>query len=572
MSGTCLVKLSHSCGSRNGLQVFERTGDDADGTVDGFCFSCKTFVRHPFGEPKSVKSLPKPKTKTPEEIEEEIQEITTYPTVEVAGKRLRKEALEYYGVKTALSEEDGKTPTMLCYPYTRSGGLVGYKLKTLGRKRIWSIGDIKGADFFGWDQAISSGARKLIVTEGEDDAISLKRVLELYSKEGFKDFTAVISLPRGSSSAADVMVKNINDMKKRFEEISICFDNDDAGETATREVCTACPDVKVMTIPSKDANQCVIDGKAKALYNATFKVSRPKNTRLVYARDLIESSMEPPKYGELSWPWEHINKATRGIRLGHVTYLGAGTKMGKSTLVDTLGTHFVTVDGVKVFMAKPEEENAHTMKLLAGKIAGKVFHDPEVEYDKNAYLKATEEFADEVTMVNLWEHMGWESLKEDIAEAVAWGAKVVFIDPITNLTSGVDSSTANTLLEKITGEISVMAMDFHIHVFICCHLRAYEGDISQDKRDKYYREDKYVGLGGCPHEFGGNILSSQFAGSRAMQRKCQTMVALEGNRDPNLPEHISNIRQIKILEEREFGAKGIFPLFYNEKTSLFSEI
>jgi hypothetical protein len=34
--GECLVKLPHSCGSRSGLQVFEKE----DGTVDGYCFSC----------------------------------------------------------------------------------------------------------------------------------------------------------------------------------------------------------------------------------------------------------------------------------------------------------------------------------------------------------------------------------------------------------------------------------------------------------------------------------------------------------------------------------------------------
>ena len=69
MGGICLDKISHSCGTRKGLQVFERE----DGTVDGYCFSCKTYVRHPYGDERMADSLPKQRfTKTREEIEAEI--------------------------------------------------------------------------------------------------------------------------------------------------------------------------------------------------------------------------------------------------------------------------------------------------------------------------------------------------------------------------------------------------------------------------------------------------------------------------------------------------------------------
>ena len=113
MAGHCLDKLPHHCGSRDGLQVFERD----DGSVDGYCFSCNTFVRHPYDNiEKKASDLPKPKIKTQEEINQEIEEIQTYPTVDITKKKLRKQTLQEFGVRVGLSPKDGKTPYIICYP------------------------------------------------------------------------------------------------------------------------------------------------------------------------------------------------------------------------------------------------------------------------------------------------------------------------------------------------------------------------------------------------------------------------------------------------------------------------
>jgi len=246
--------------------------------------------------------------------------------------------------------------------------------------------------------------------------------------------------------------------------------------------------------------------------------------------------------------------------------------MGKSEIVNTLAAHFIRKHQIKVFLAKPEEVNKKTYKLLAGKIVGKIFHDPEVEFDVEAFDRAGEILKDKVSMINLYQHLGWNSLKEDILSSIAWGAKAVFIDPITNLTSGMSSADANTKLEEISGELSVIAKDHNVVVFIFCHLKAPEGSISKDQRLKSYHDSKYIGLGNCPHELGGDIYSNQFAGSRTMMRTCNMMIGIEGNKDPDLPVEVRNIRNLKILEDREFGVNGIYPLYWNNNTSLFKEI
>ena len=564
----CVAKLPHSCGTKSGLQVFA----NEDGSVSGYCFKCSEFVANPYGEPKKASDLPKPKVKTQEEIDTEIAEIEGYQTVDIVKKKLRKDTLNYYGVKVGLSEQDGKTPTTLFYPYYKNGRKCGYKIKVLEGKRFWSLGDLKGADLFGWNQALESGARRLIITEGEDDAISLRRVIELYSKKEFIDYTAVVSLPSGVKSAKETLSRFKKEIE-RFDEVTLCFDMDEPGQAAVKECSIAFPKFTTMNLPSKDANQCVIDGRAKALYNCLFKTKKAKNSRLISANERFQSAKEPPKFGELTWPWKHIDDITRGIRYGETIYIGAGVKQGKSEVLNALVAHFLQYHKVNVLAAKPEEDADHTVKLVAGKLVGKVFHDPKVEFDEDEFDRACEFMDDKLYMVDLYQHIGWESLKEDIRYAATeLDVKAVFIDPITNLTAGINSGEANTLLEEISVELSSMAKDLNIVIFIFCHLKAHEGNISKEKREKYYRDHKFIGLGNCPHEMGGDTYSNQFAGSRSMMRSCHMMIGLEGNRDPEIPDEAGNTRHLKILEDRTFGARGVFPLYWNRKTSLFKEM
>jgi metallophosphoesterase superfamily enzyme len=50
------------------------------------------------------------------------------------------------------------------------------------------------------------------------------------------------------------------------------------------------------------------------------------------------------------------------------------------------------------------------------------------------------------------------------------------------------------------------------------------------------------------------------------------MIAIEGNKDPELDEDTRNIRNIKICEDREFGEAGIIPVYWNKNTARFQEL
>ena len=453
-----------------------------------------------------------------------------------------------------MSEQDGVTPVTHYYPYYKGDKLIGYKVRLIENKRMWAIGSTKGADLFGWQQAVAAGGKKLFVTEGELDAVALYQIFKDHNKgTPYADLNpSIVSLANGAGSASKDLVRLLPEIRKVFKEIILVFDMDDVGKKAAEDVAKLIPDVLIATLPSKDANQCLIDGRSKACYNAVqFNSQKPKNTRIVSASELHEAAKEPPRFG-VSWPWDHITRATRGIRTGETIYIGAGQKQGKSEIVNTLASHFMKVHGWKVFLAKPEESNKKTYKLVAGKLVGKIFHDPNIPFDEVAYDEAGKIMDDKLFMLNLYQHVGWESLKTDIRLAAANGCKAIIIDPITNLTNGLEAAAANVKLQEIAQELSAMALDLDVVIFIFCHLRNPDS--------------------GPPHERGGEVLSSQFAGSRAMARSCNLMLGLEGNRDPNLTVEERNLRTLVLLEDREYGEVGRFRLYWDHRTGLFQEI
>ena len=544
--GECVAKLPHSCGTRQGLQVFQQE----DGSFDGYCFSCGKVVADPLGN-KKLEDLPKAQRfkMSQEEIEERLEEIRSCSSSDLKKRKLRKAALDMYGIKIGANPETGEGQEFAFFPYGD-----GFKCVHLETKRMWWINRPKGKLLFGWDQAKSKGVRKLIITEGEWDAVAMARILEMKTKEQFKDnIPAVVSLPDGCKSAKKVLSELAPEIRKHFKDVVLAFDMDDAGQDAVQDALSVMPEATVASLPHKDANECLKKGATKAAFDAVmFNNVKPKNTRLVYGEDLHAEAREQAKWGELTWPWKHLNDTTRGIRYGETIYIGAGVKMGKSEVLNALAAHFIKEHEVKVFMAKPEEANKKTYKLLAGKMEGKVFHDPNKEFDYEAYDRAGEALAGKLAMVNLYQHLGWESLEADIRAAAAWGAKAVFIDPITNLTNGMESGEANVALQKYAQEASAMALDLGIVIFLFCHLKA--------------------PAGGEGHERGGAVLSTQFAGSRAMMRSCNLMLGLEGNKDPELPEEERNQRTLVLLEDREFGETGRFNLYWDKKTQLFNEM
>jgi twinkle protein len=549
-TSVCVERLPHSCGSLDGLQVFQQE----DGDYDGYCFGCKTYVAHPYE--KLPNHQPQIKRRSDEDIAKEIADISSLSALDLTHIRgLRRDSLEYFNIRCGVSGLDGKSVESVYFPYTANGELAAYKIRLLTEKRMWSVGKMKDVDLFGWEQAKQSGAKRLYITEGEFDTAALFQMLRdaVVGTKWEHLVPAVCSLPNGASSVAKTITRMSHAIRQLFPEVVFVPDVDKAGAEAADVFARLYPGVFIAELPMKDANACLMEGMASECTNAVrWRPSTPKNTRIVLGSSLREAAKKKPEIGR-AWPWEGLTKATRGRRRGETYYFGAGVKMGKSEVVDSIAAHIVLADQLPVFLVKPEQDTARTYKNLVGKAAGRIFHDPNIEFDEEAYNQYEGLIGDKAIILDSYQFVNWDSLKDDIRYVVTnHGVEDIIIDPITCFTNQMSSAEANEFLTGMAAELASLAKDLRFTSYIFCHLKA--------------------PTSGLPHERGGSVMSTQFTGSRAMMRSCNYMIGIEGNKDPNLEKELRNIRHLVILEDREFGSSEKISLYWNHETGLFSEI
>lgn len=527
--------------------------------------------------------------------QETLEEVLNYPCEAIEDRGITQKTAEKFGVRTKFSSKDGITPEAYYFPYYMEGELVGFKKRDITKPKqqkghFTSIGfqSIK-CDLFGTDVCNKTGGKKIWVSEGEFDAMIIWQTLKAMYPQGNPN---VVSISNGTASA----VQNIgqkNNLKhlKKYSEVILSFDNDSAtpsekaegimkGKEATSAVYGLLPDIKVVSLPEdKDPCETWKELGEKEFYWCLMKPIQYTPEGFVKYSEIRDKAIELPVLGK-AWPWDALTKVTLGRRVGEGIYFGAGVKMGKSVIVDTLTEHIISTeknkfgDPQKVALFKFEEQPDETIKKVAGKFYKKDFSNPEkiifidnkgkevdiwgneIRDNQNYFsheelIKAVDSVGDSVVMYNNYGRCNWDELKGAIRHAVlVEHVEDIVIDPVTRLTAGMTAAEANTELERFADEISKMSQDLGFTYYCFCHLKAPEGK---------------------PHELGAKVFSSQFRGSRAMMQACFYMIGLEGNKDPEETEKVQNTRHLVVLDDRKFGRTARIPLFYDVDTGVFAE-
>lgn len=529
--------------------------------------------------------------------EQTVEEVLAYPCLAVEERYISQKTAEHFGIRTEVSSVDGLTPIAYYFPYTMEGKTTGFKKRDMTKAKaqeghFTTVGYVGvKCDLFGMQSCNKTGGKKVWISEGEWDAAICWQTLKSKYPQGNPN---VLSIGCGTSNAVQHIGQKGNmAFLRKFEEKIIAFDNDCAspeeakknikkGNEATSEVYALLPDMLVAKFPD-DQDPCEMfkSEGSEQLYWALMKPSPYTPEGFVTYAECREHAIELPKLGK-PWPWPSVTKLTLGRRLGEGYYFGSGVKMGKSTLVDTLAEYVLENEfnclghPQRIALFKFEEQPAETIKKVAGKFFKKDFTNPErvifispegsevdiygspVPKNKIGYFTHEEQIAavdkvgPKLALYNNYGRCSWDELKGAIRHAVlVEHIEDIIIDPVTRLTAGMSPSDANTALETFADEISKMAKDLGFTYYCFCHLKSPEK--------------------GKPHEFGGDIFSNQFTGSRAMMRACYYMVGLEGNKDPKLSSKEKNTRQLKFMDDRKYGRTGTIPLYYDFRTSDFIE-
>jgi len=442
-----------------------------------------------------------------------------------------------FGVRVGFDEATGD-PSLVAYPM----GDGVWKVRKLP-KTFFSVG--KG-EFQLFGKPLCSGSGPLIITGGEEDAMAAKAML---LRAGSRNIPDIVSLPNGESSLKAVSADM--DWIKRHSKVLICLDMDEPGREGTAKL-AALLDMPcaVVELPLKDANEMLEAEKHREFVAALNEAKPYQPSGIVHITDIMDRAMERTEWGT-SFPWPSLTKVTYGMRPGDGYYIGAGVKCGKSEWLNELAVHLIR-QGKKPFLIKAEEVVHLTARKLAGKLAGKIYHRPDIPVDDNEVRHHLRQLADQVILYNRDNSLEWDEVKQAIRHAViVEGCEFIFIDPITCLTDGMEASDANRFLQQFSRELDQMAKDLGFTYFCFCHL-------NNPKT-------------GPEHNRGGAVLSSQFAGSRAMSRACTYMIGLERNKDPELDIVEQNTTYCVLLEDRNNGNTTRFPILYDRDTGVYAE-
>lgn len=414
--------------------------------------------------------------------------------------------------------------------------IVGQKLRDKN-KDFHVRGSLKG-QLYGRHLWRDTGKR-VIVTEGEIDAMSISQVLDHRWQ--------VVSIPNGADSARKALAANL-EWLNGFEEVVLCFDMDEPGRAAVQDCATLFRPgkLKVITLPLKDANAMLVAKRTEELVQAVWGAKAYRPDGLVTVSDVLERVLTPPQAG-IAWCLPTLNTETFGRRYGELVGLGAGTGIGKTTLL----TQQIAADvahGHKVGVFAFEQSPAETVTRVAGQMVGKVFHVPDGSWTQDE-LELAVNILDDHNALHLYDHFGaceWEVVRDRIRYLRhAHDVRIFYLDHLTALAAAADDE--RKALEQIMAEVGGLVKELDCWLLYVSHLATPEGK---------------------SHEEGGRVTIRHFKGSRSLGYWSHFMLAME--RDQQEGDGGTTLR---VLKDRYTGrSTGLtIPLRYDTNTGLLEE-
>lgn len=443
-------------------------------TVNGYCYSCKTYVHDPYKdqkqEPESIESSLSSNSKllgssskqyslTPTNLDlkvTSVEEGLSHPIRELKDRKISHATCEHYGVRVGVDTRDGATPVYHLYPLTRDGNTSGFKQRFTKEKRFISIGDTKDIELFGASVVKPTG-KKLFITEGELDCLSLYQVLKENSNIDWSP--SVVSLPHGAPSAIKNIANNLT-LIDGYEQIILCFDEDSAGREATKEVCKLLAGkVYTVKLPAKDANEALMIGKSTDLKWAVLtNAKKYQPDGILNAKDCWDRYKNG--YSTEYYPYpstmQGLNEKLYGLRPGTIVTVTAPTGSGKTQFLRELKYHYLYTTDLKIADIALEEDLSETIGGMLSLHLNKRINLPDISVAEEVEKKAFDEVYGKgrITLYDYFGGMDDESLFSKLRYFTSTGHKLIFLDHLSIIVSqyaaeGGERERIDTIMTKL---------------------------------------------------------------------------------------------------------------------------
>jgi twinkle protein len=456
------------CGSSDAVAEYE--------DHSSFCFSCNHYYPS-IDAVLNNKVAEEVFTPSPEDIAKvKRAEAQIFAIPEMSGfgaipaRKIGNKVTEFYGVR--VTYDANRKDLIHYYPYNvdELGVPSAYKIRKVADKKFESIGKIKG--LFG-QHLFSPGGKRIIITEGEIDALTLAQVdLDKYDK-----IYPVLSVRSASTVSEDLLASR--DFIRSFDEVVLCFDPDKAGKKALEAACKIIgfDKVKVANFGKfKDPNEAYVKGNAAGVISAIWSAQPYVPSGIISTEDLWTALSEYNKIESLSYPecLSGLNNKLQGIRLGEIDLFVSGTGSGKSTVFRELILNIMVKAGPadKVGILSLEEAPAETARRVSGMAINRNTANEDVPLEE---LKIGFDMVFGTGRILLLDHQGSvedNSLLETIEYMALMGAKYIMLDHITIATSeGMNNLSGNEAVDSLMSSLLKLVKRHNFWLGIISHLR-----------------------------------------------------------------------------------------------------
>lgn len=349
----------------------------------------------------------------------------------------------------------GEARDNILFPfYDDAGELVMVKYRAIREKKIGVTEANMQPILFGW-QAMGPRERSVAICEGEIDAMTLHE----YG-------IPALSVPFGGGSGEkQAWIENEYDRLEQFDTIYLCLDMDDAGQQAVSTIIDRLGRhrCRVVELPFKDANECLLNGVSVHDMKARFdeaKTRDPEHLRNIgdVAEAVIAAmSRDDSNYG-IKTPWDKVK--TLRFRPSEVTVIAGVNGHGKTEGVNQMAIDAVS-QGYRVCVATLELTTEQLGLRLKDQVCAN--ENPTGEYVAKAFRWLSH---------GMWtyEPTGTADVKT-MMEVLAYarnryGIDLFVIDNLTKLNIDLDDfNNQRNFLDTVTE----FAKTHKTHVFIVAH-------------------------------------------------------------------------------------------------------
>ncbi|WP_291448833.1 DnaB-like helicase C-terminal domain-containing protein [Desulfovibrio sp.] len=511
-------------------------GDDASGNNlarysdgHGYCNACG-YYQAPDGEEHQV---PEPKEKP--SFEPIDFEIVPLKARDIDGETCKK---FNYGIGRFGKKREW---CHVANYHDAKGNLVAQHIRMENKDFKW-IGDMKKAVLFG-QHLWRSGGRKVVITEGEIDCLTISMLQD--------NKWPVVSLPNGANHAVKAIKASL-EWLETFDEVVFAFDMDEPGQAAAQECALLLSPgkAKVAVLPEKDANDCLKEGKSKALLNALWEARPYRPDGIVSGKDLWDKVRQTPPMG-FEIPYPLLNERLHGLRRGELYLFTAGSGIGKSTIVNEIAYHLKMTHGLPLGVMALEESTSRNLRRYLGIHLNKPLHLPEVH--KTLSEEELRAAFEAVTGDDRWyayDHFGSSNIDTLLSKlrymVVGLGCKVIVLDHISIVVSALDEvggESERKTIDKLMTKLRSLIEETGVMVLAVVHLK-------RPDKGKSFNEGRQVSL-------------TDLRGSGSLEQVSDVVIALERDQQGNLPD-VSRIRVLKNRPIGEVGPAG--SVAYNSET------